>query len=109
MLAQLTRPAHGVANRVGLGRAAAGASGAPICRSSTSACSAPCTLPAKRKSLAIRFAELVVMYFIAGGVGLLLERRAGPDRAPGLGVLRGDRRALVRDLAVPGFRLALPV
>ena len=29
------------------------------------------------KSLAVRLAELVVLYFLAGGVGLLFERREG--------------------------------
>jgi hypothetical protein len=35
--------------------------------------------PLKRanKPLAMRLAELVLMYFIAGGLGLLLEQRAG--------------------------------
>jgi hypothetical protein len=35
--------------------------------------------PLKRpvKPLALRLAELVLMYFIAGGLGLLLEQRAG--------------------------------
>lgn len=36
-------------------------------------------LPLKRteKPLALRLAELVLLYFIAGGLGLLLEQRAG--------------------------------
>ena len=34
-------------------------------------------LATQPKPLAVRFAELVVMYFIAGGIGLLFERRAG--------------------------------
>ena len=36
-------------------------------------------LPLKRpdKPLAMRLAELVLLYFIAGGLGLLLEQRAG--------------------------------
>ena len=29
------------------------------------------------KSLAMRLAELVVLYFVAGGIGLLFERRVG--------------------------------
>ena len=35
-------------------------------------------LPLKRpKPLALRLVELVVLYFVAGGLGLLLEQRAG--------------------------------
>ena len=30
-----------------------------------------------RKSLAIRLAEVVLLYFIVGGIGLLFERRVG--------------------------------
>ena len=32
------------------------------------------------KSLTLRLGELLVMYFVAGGVGVLLEHRAGQDR-----------------------------
>ena len=31
---------------------------------------------AGHKSLALRLAELVLMYFVVGGIGLLLEKRA---------------------------------
>jgi hypothetical protein len=32
---------------------------------------------AQGKNLLIRFGELVVLYFVVGGIGLLLEKRAG--------------------------------
>jgi hypothetical protein len=59
-------------------------------------------LAAQPKPLAIRFAELLVMYFIAVGVGLLFERRAGQIAPQGweFYVVTG---ALFIVLAFPGF------
>ncbi len=59
-------------------------------------------LPGERKSLAIRFAELVVLYFVAGGVGLLFERRAG-QIAPQGWEFYAVTGALFIVLAFPGF------
>ena len=59
-------------------------------------------LPAKRKSLAIRLAELVVLYFIAGGIGLLFERRAGQISPQGW-EFYAVTGALFIVLAFPGF------
>lgn len=59
-------------------------------------------LPVKRKSLAIRIAELVVMYFIAGGIGLLFERRAGQISPQGW-EFYAVTGALFIVLAFPGF------
>jgi len=54
------------------------------------------------KSLAVRLGELVVMYFLAGGVGLLLEHRAGQIAPQGweFYVVTGS---LFATLAFPGF------
>ncbi len=59
-------------------------------------------LATQPKPLAVRFAELVVMYFIAGGIGLLFERRAGQIAPQGweFYVVTG---ALFIVLAFPGF------
>ena len=54
------------------------------------------------KSLALRFAELVVLYFVAGGVGLLFERRAG-QIAPQGWEFYAVTGALFIVLAFPGF------
>ena len=54
------------------------------------------------KTLAIRFAELVVLYFIAGGIGLLFERRAG-QIAPQGWEFYAVTGALFIVLAFPGF------
>ncbi|MGF6347770.1 DUF2818 family protein [Variovorax sp. W2I14] len=59
-------------------------------------------LPAKRKSLAIRFTELVALYFIAGGIGLLFERRAGQISPQGW-EFYAVTGALFIVLAFPGF------
>ena len=48
----------------------------PTCLSSTSACWAGAAARG-RKNLAVRLAELVLLYFVVGGIGLLLEQRAG--------------------------------
>ncbi|ATA55725.1 DUF2818 family protein [Variovorax boronicumulans] len=54
------------------------------------------------KSLAIRFGELVVLYFIAGGIGLLFERRAGQIAAQGW-EFYAVTASLFVVLAFPGF------
>ena len=54
------------------------------------------------KTLAIRFAELVVLYFMAGGIGLLFERRAG-QIAPQGWEFYAVTGALFIVLAFPGF------
>ncbi|MFH0133116.1 DUF2818 family protein [Variovorax sp. EL159] len=59
-------------------------------------------LPSRPKSLAVRFAELVVLYFLAGGVGLLFERRAG-QIAPQGWEFYAVTGALFIVLAFPGF------
>ena len=59
-------------------------------------------LRARPKSLAIRLAELVTMYFVAGGVGLLFERRAG-QIAPQGWEFYAVTGALFIVLAFPGF------
>jgi hypothetical protein len=55
-----------------------------------------------KKSLALRLGELVVLYFIVGGVGLLLERRAG-QIAPQGWEFYAVTGALFIVLAFPGF------
>lgn len=57
---------------------------------------------APRKSLAIRFGELVVLYFIAGGIGLLFESRAGQISPQGW-EFYAVTGALFVVLAFPGF------
>ncbi|MGJ7528620.1 DUF2818 family protein [Variovorax sp. GB1P17] len=59
-------------------------------------------LPSRAKSLAVRFAELVVLYFLAGGVGLLFERRAGQIASQGW-EFYAVTGALFIVLAFPGF------
>src|SRR6218665_2261833 len=65
------------------------------------------------KPLFARLAELVVLYFVVGGLALLLGRRAGQiappgaDGAGGLGVLC-HHRAAVPDLGIPRLCLSLP-
>jgi hypothetical protein len=54
------------------------------------------------KSLAIRLGELLVMYFLAGGVGLLLEHRAS-QIAPQGWEFYAITGALFLTLAFPGF------
>ena len=59
-------------------------------------------LSASTKSLAIRLAELVLLYFVAGGIGLLFERRAG-QIAPQGWEFYAVTAALFVVLAFPGF------
>ncbi len=55
-----------------------------------------------RKSLAIRLAELVLLYLIVGGIGLLFERRVG-QIAPQGWEFYAITGALFIVLAFPGF------
>ncbi|MFY3386889.1 DUF2818 family protein [Paracidovorax sp. MALMAid1276] len=57
---------------------------------------------APRKPLAGRLAELVVMYFLVGGLALLLERRAG-QIAPQGWEFYAITGTLFLTLAFPGF------
>ena len=57
---------------------------------------------AQPKSLALRLAELVLMYFAVGGIGLLLEKRAG-QIAPQGWEFYAVTAALFIVLAFPGF------
>jgi hypothetical protein len=57
---------------------------------------------AGRKSLAIRLAELVVLYFAVGALGLVLENRAG-QVAPQGWEFYAVTGALFITLAFPGF------
>jgi hypothetical protein len=54
------------------------------------------------KSLAVRLAELVLLYFLVGAIGLLLERRAG-QIAPQGWEFYAITGALFLTLAFPGF------
>jgi hypothetical protein len=54
------------------------------------------------KNLAIRFAELVLMYFVVGGIGLLLEKRLG-QIAPQGWEFYAITGTLFVTLAFPGF------
>lgn len=54
------------------------------------------------KTLGIRLVELVIFYFIAGGLGLLLENRAG-QIAPQGWEFYAITGALFITLAFPGF------
>ena len=54
------------------------------------------------KSLAVRLAELLVLYFVVGGVGLLLEQRAG-QIAPQGWEFYAITGSLFATLAFPGF------
>ncbi len=54
------------------------------------------------KSLAVRLAELLVLYFVVGGIGLLLEQRAG-QVAPQGWEFYAVTGALFATLAFPGF------
>ena len=56
----------------------------------------------KPKPLGLRLAELVLMYFIAGGLGLLLEQRAG-QIAPQRWEFYAITGALFITFAFPGF------
>ncbi|MGJ7521530.1 DUF2818 family protein [Variovorax sp. LT1P1] len=55
-----------------------------------------------RKSLSTRLAELVILYFIVGGIGLLFERRVG-QIAPQGWEFYAVTGALFIVLAFPGF------
>ena len=57
---------------------------------------------ARPKGLALRLAELVLMYFIVGALGLLLERRAGQIASQGW-EFYAVTAALFLTLAFPGF------
>ena len=57
---------------------------------------------AGHKSLALRLAELVLMYFAVGGIGLLLEKRAG-QIAPQGWEFYAVTGALFITFAFPGF------
>ena len=57
---------------------------------------------AQPKSLPVWLAELVAMYFIVGGVGLLLERNAGQIAAQGW-EFYAVTAAVFLTLAFPGF------
>jgi hypothetical protein len=59
-------------------------------------------LSARTKSLGLRLAELLLLYFVAGGVGLLFERRAG-QIAPQGWEFYAVTGALFIVLAFPGF------
>jgi Protein of unknown function (DUF2818) len=54
------------------------------------------------KNLAIRLAELVVLYFVVGGIGLLLEKRLG-QIAPQGWEFYAITGTLFITLAFPGF------
>ncbi len=54
------------------------------------------------KNLAVRLAELVVWYFVIGGIGLLLEQRAG-QIAPQGWEFYAITGALFITFAFPGF------
>lgn len=54
------------------------------------------------KTLAVRLAELVLLYFLVGGLGLLLEKRAG-QIAPQGWEFYAVTGALFLTFAFPGF------
>ncbi|MEO7547671.1 MAG: DUF2818 family protein [Ramlibacter sp.] len=54
------------------------------------------------KPIALRLAEMMVMYFVVGGLGLLLEQRAG-QIAPQKWEFYAVTGALFITLAFPGF------
>lgn len=60
----------------------------------------PMALP--KKSLVVRLVELVVLYFLVGGMALLLERRAG-QIAPQGWEFYAITGTLFLTLAFPGF------
>ena len=57
---------------------------------------------ARGKNLAIRLAELVFLYFVVGGIGLLLEQRAG-QIAPQGWEFYAITGTLFLTFAFPGF------
>lgn len=58
--------------------------------------------PPKPKTLAVRVAELVLFYFLAGGLALLLEKRAG-QIAPQTWEFYAITATLFVTFAFPGF------
>lgn len=54
------------------------------------------------KSLAVRFGELVLLYFVVGGIGLLLEQHAG-QISPQRWEFYAVTGALFLTFAFPGF------
>lgn len=58
--------------------------------------------PRRPKTLAVRLGELLVLYVLVGGAGLLLERRAG-QIAPQGWEFYAVTAALFLTLAFPGF------
>lgn len=58
--------------------------------------------PAKPKTLAVRMVELVVFYFLVGGLGLMLEKRAG-QIAPQTWEFYAITATLFVTFAFPGF------
>ncbi len=54
------------------------------------------------KNLAVRLGELVVLYFVEGGIGLLLEKRAGQIAGQGW-EFYAITGALFLTFAFPGF------
>ncbi|MBT9508408.1 DUF2818 family protein [Rhodoferax sp.] len=58
--------------------------------------------PAQPKTLGIRLLELLVLYFLAGGVGLLLEKRVG-QIAPQTWEFYAITATLFVTFAFPGF------
>lgn len=54
------------------------------------------------KGLAVRLAELVLLYFVVGGIGLLLEKRAGQISPQGW-EFYAVTGALFLTFAFPGF------
>lgn len=60
------------------------------------------SLSGATKSLAMRLGELVLLYFVVGGIGLLFERRAG-QIAPQGWEFYAVTAALFIVLAFPGF------
>ena len=57
---------------------------------------------ARGKNLAVRLAELVLLYFLVGGIGLLLENRLG-QIAPQRWEFYAVTGALFLTFAFPGF------
>ena len=55
-----------------------------------------------RKALIVRMAEMLVLYFVVGGIGLLLEKRAG-QIAPQGWEFYAVTGTLFITLAFPGF------
>lgn len=55
-----------------------------------------------RKSLALRLLELVIWYFVVGGIGLALEKSAGQNYAQGW-EFYAVTATLFLTLAFPGF------